>query len=229
MTLQERTTGTAGEQLSLAARLLRDPSAVGLALLNLGAGALVLNHPPYASNLLTLYWIDCVLIGLFGVIKLFFIPVKIGPEKEQNSWIAWILRFLARFFVAAAFAFAYGFILLCVTALLGGLAGEEARIRGWTEAGVAQKPEALGFAIMALFAAHGFSFVWNTLVKREQNSRTFQDQMAHSTGRLLFLFVVLAVGGIAVTLFRAPMGLVVVFVLFKTVADLSAHAWDHQP
>ena len=228
MTLHERTTGTPVERLALAARLLRDPSAIGLALLNLAAGALVLNHPPYASNLLTLYWVDCVLIGLFGILKLFFIPVKIGPEEEQNSWIAWVLRFLARLFVAAAFAFVYGFILLCVTALIGGLAGEEARIRGWTEAGVAQKPEALGFAIMALFAAHLLSFVWNTLVRHEYKNRTFQDQMSSSTGRLLFLFLVLAVGGIAVSLFRAPVLLVVIFVLVKTASDLAAHAWDHK-
>lgn len=228
MTLQEAAAGTRGGLLALGAHLLRDPSAVGLALLNLAAGALVLNHPPYAANLLTLYWVDCVLIGLFGVLKLFFVPVKLGPEADTHPKTAWGLRFLARLFVAAAFAFVYGFILLCVTALLGGLAGEEARIRGWTEAGVAQDPKALGFAIMALFAAHGLSFVWNTLVRHECRGRTFQDQMARTIGRLLFLFFVLAVGGIAVSLFHAPVLLVVVFVLVKTASDLAAHAWDHR-
>ena len=228
MTLHEHSAGTGGERLSLASRLLRDPSAVGLALLNLGAGALVLNHPPYATNLLTLYWCDCVLIGLFGVLKLFFIPVKLGEEADRHPVIAGILRFLGRLFVAAAFAFAYGIVLLCVTAILGGLAGEEARIRGWTEAGVAQKPAALGFGIMALAAAHLLSFIWNTLVRRECRGRTFEDQMGRSVGRLLLLFLILVVGGMAVSLFRAPVLLVAVFVLVKTASDLAAHAWDHK-
>ena len=215
--------------LSILRRLVRDPAAWGLVILNLVAGAVILRHPPYTDKLFLLYWCDCVLIGAFGALKLVFVPIRLGTEAERRSIVSFVLRGVARIFLAGFFLFAYGFVLACVTAMLGGIAGEEARIRPDARLAEGLFPREIWIPIGLLLAGHLVSFVRNFLGKAEYRTRTAEEQLAGPFGRVLPLFFILAVGGMALSLFRRPYFLVVIFVLAKTAADLAGHAWEHRP
>jgi len=208
------------------ARTVRDPAALGLVGFNLAAGILVLLRPPYAQPLFFLYWCDCVLIGFIGAVKLFFVPVPLGPEAAEHRIAAFVIKAIARVLLAAVFLFAYGVVLLSATALLGMVAGEEARIR--PSAAEPAILRGLWIPVGALLAGHIYSFIWNFLGKREYRRRTAEDQLARPFGRVLPLFFILIAGGIVMTVFRFPALLVVVFVLAKIAVDLAAHFWEHR-
>lgn len=209
-------------------RLIRDPTALALVLFNLASGVIVAFHPPYVYSLFFLYWCDCLLIGFFGAVKLVFVPIRLGPAAGEHPVTAAILRMVAKSFLAAFFLFAYGYVLLCATALLGGLAGEEARMRPEKAFNEPEFLRGLWIPIVALLAGHLFSFIANFLGKREYRERTVETQMARPFGRVLPLLAILMIGGIAASLFRFPLFLVIVFVLVKIGADLAAHFWDHR-
>lgn len=211
------------------ARMVRDPAALGLVGVNLAAGILVLLHPPYAQPLFFLYWCDCVIIGLLAAVKLFFVPVPLGPEAGEHRLAALIIRVIAKIFLAGFFLIAYGIVLLCVTALLGGIAGEEARIRPAAVLDESAFLMGMGLPVGALLAGHVFSFIRNFLGRREYRRRTTEDQLARPFGRVLPLFFILIAGGIVMTVFRFPALLVVVFVPAKIAVDLAAHFWEHHP
>jgi hypothetical protein len=215
--------------LSLVSRIFHDPSAWAIIGFNLAAGAFVLLRPPYTQQLFFLYWCDCILIGFFGTLKLFFVPIRLGSEADEHSVIAFVLRAVAKILLAAVFLFIYGYVLVCATALLGGLAGEEARIRPMTGFNETAFIRELWIPIGAFLAGHLFSFIWNFLGKREYRRRTTEEQIVRPLGRVLPLLIILMLGGIVMTSFRLPFLLVVIFVLVKIVVDLAAHFWEHRP
>ena len=227
MALKERT-GILKDLRGLASRIYYDPSAWAIIGFNLGAGAFVLLRPPYTQPLFFLYWCDCILIGFFGTLKLFFIPIRLGPEAGEHSVTAFVLRAVAKIVLAALFLFVYGYVLVCATALLGGLAGEEARIRPVASFDEPSFIRGLWIPIGALLAGHLFSFIWNFLGKREYRRRTVEEQIVRPLGRVLPLLFILMLGGMAMSTFRLPLLLVVIFVLVKIVADLAAHFWEHR-
>ncbi len=208
-------------------RIARDPTAWGLIAFNLTAGFIVLLRPPYSQPLFFLYWCDCILVGLFGALKLFFVPVRLGSEANEHRVIAFILRAVAKIFLAAIFLFVYGYLLICATALLGGIAGEEARIRPAARLDELSFFGELWLPVGALLAGHLFSFIRNFLGKREYRRRTAEDQIVRPLGRVLPLLFVLMLGGIVLSMFRFPALLVAVFILGKIAVDLAAHYWEH--
>ena len=228
MMLYERAGGLKGTVLDLGSMILRDPTALFIVAVNIGAVAFVLFHPPYTHSLFFIMWCDCILIGLFGILKLFFIPIRLGPEADAHPRVAFILRMLGRGFVAAFFAFAYGFLLVCVTALLGGLAGEEMRIRKWYNFDEKTFFLGLWIPVALLLAGHALSFLWNFLIKKEYQSRTLEDQMARPFGRAMFILFTLMIGGILVSTFRLPVLLPIVFLPMKIAGDLLGHFLDHR-
>jgi len=228
MTLHERAGGWKGTALDLAWLIVRDPTALFIVAANLGAAVYVFFHPPFTHSLFFIYWCDCVLIGLFGILKLLFIPIALEPEAGGHSFFDFGVSMAARTILAAIFAFAYGFVLLCVTAILGGLAGEELRIRKWT--GFDERAFLMGLWVpVALLAGgHLVSFVCNYLRKKEYLRRTAQEQLARPFKRVLFIFLALIPAAILVSAFRLPVLLIVVFLPLKIAADLLGHSLDHR-
>jgi hypothetical protein len=208
-------------------RVARDPTAWGLIAFNLAAGVIVLLRPPYTQPLFFLYWGDCILVGLFGALKLFFVPVRLGSAADEHRVTAFILRAVAKIFLAALFLFVYGYLLVCATALLGGIAGEEARIRPAARLDESSFLGELGLPVGALLVGHLFSFIGNFLGKREYRRRTVEDQIVRPLGRVLPLLFVLMLGGFVLSVFRFPALLVAVFILGKIAADLAGHFWEH--
>jgi len=228
MTLDERTGGLKGTALGMAWLILRDPTALSIVAANLLAAAYVFFHPPYTYSLLFVYWCDCILIGLFGILKLLLIPIGLDPEAGGHSIFDFGVSLAARTLLAAIFAFAYGFVLLCVTAILGGLAGEELRIRKWTGFDERAFLMGLGVPVALLAGGHLVSFVWNYLKKKEYLRRTAQEQLARPFERVLFIFLALIPAAVLVSAFRLPVLLIVVFLPLKITADLVGHFLDHR-
>jgi hypothetical protein len=209
------------------AAIAGDPTSWGLIAANIAVMVFALRNPPIVTSLFEVYFFECVIIGLFAVLKLFFIPITLGPAAREHPVTAWVLRFLARLFCAAFFLFHYGFFLICCAALIGGLEGEEMIIRKASASKILNPLRALTIPLLCLFASHAFSFIWNFLLKREYLRRTMKDQMISPYGRVFLMFFSLVVGGILVSSFRAPILMIVVFLPIKIMADLQAHFRDH--
>ncbi len=213
--------------VSLGGKIVRDPTAWALILSNIGAAVYVFLHPPITSGLLGLYWLECVIVGLFNVLKMFLVPIKLGPAADEHPVGGFILRTLGRLFCSAFFLFHYGFFLVCCLALIGGIEGEEMKIRRLSSSQDLTQVHDLLMASLFLVAGHAISFVWNYVVKKEYRQRTMQDQMIKPYGRVFVMFFSLVIGGILVSSLRLPVLLMVVFVAIKIAADLYAHFSDH--
>ena len=76
-------------------------------------------------------------------------------------------------------------------------------------------------AAVALFLSHGASFFLNYIGKREYLTTSAMRQMFAPYGRVVVLQVSILFGGIAIALIGSPVWTLVVFVVAKTVLDLS--------
>jgi hypothetical protein len=228
MTLHERTGGLKGTALDMGSMILRDPSSWTLIAVNILVAVMASRRPPIATTLMTVYWIECIIVGLFNIIKLFFIPMHLGPEADQHTCFAFMIRAVGRILLSLVFMFHYGFILVVSLFLIGGISAGEMQMRKGPAFDDAAFFRSLLLPVIALTLGHAFSFVWNFLMKREYAGRTVSDQMIRPYRRVLVMFGILVVGGFLVSLFNLPELLLVVFLLFKITADLLSHFSDHR-
>jgi chromate transport protein ChrA len=82
-------------------------------------------------------------------------------------------------------------------------------------------------ALAALFISHAYSFFTNFLGRREYRNRTVKDQMSEPYSRIVFMQLVLIVGGgLSMALGQAEPVLVAVIGL-KIYFDVRAHIREH--
>lgn len=85
------------------------------------------------------------------------------------------------------------------------------------------------FAGAGLFISHGISFFVNYLGSGEFKTQTAAAQMFAPYGRLVVLHVTILFGGFAIAFLGAPILLLVILVLGKTLLDLRFHLREHEP
>ena len=185
-------------------------SATGLALVAANliplAGALFFGWD--LGMIMLLYWAESAIIGFFNLCKIIVI----------GKWAALAAGpfFLGHFggFMAVHFLFLYSLFLqnpaegVDMDGSLGVVAGLFLSL--WP-------------ALLAMFLSHGFSFFHNFLGRREYEGRTVGDQMSEPYSRIIFMHLVIILGGgLAMALGDTQLVLMGVIVL-KTVIDLRAH------
>lgn len=84
------------------------------------------------------------------------------------------------------------------------------------------------FAVLALFASHGASFLFNYLRGGEYKRTTAAGQMFAPYGRLVILHVTIIFGALAISFTGAPNTAVVILVALKTAMDLAFHLREHR-
>jgi hypothetical protein len=90
------------------------------------------------------------------------------------------------------------------------------------------EPGGVAIAAAALFLSHGVSFFVNFLGKEEYLTVSPAQQMIEPYSRVVVLHVTILAGGFLAGFFGAPLGALVVLVLFKTAIDLRAHLREHR-
>ena len=88
-------------------------------------------------------------------------------------------------------------------------------------------PGAIAFAGAVMFVSHGISFVLNYVGRGEYLRTTALSRMAAVYGRVIVLHLAILLGGFAIAAVGAPIWILVVLVIGKTLLDLRLHANEH--
>lgn len=174
------------------------------------------------TDLLMLYWLENAVIGLFTVLAM----LVARPERQ-----AWWLGLAAKLFAVPFFIVHYGMFWLghgiFLVTFFGGdaprIAGEPQSfflsplVFSWTRIDVLAWPVAL------MLVSHGVSFVTNFLATAEYRNATVNQLMMRPYGRVVVLHVTIVLGGFLALALGPSLGILLLFVLVKIVADVSAY------
>jgi hypothetical protein len=191
---------------------LTSPSALVLIVANLipVAGSVFLGWN--LSDVMVLYWAESAVIGVFNICKIIII----------GRWAALFAApfFAAHFggFMAVHFMFIYTIFIQQFQAG-GESAGELAE--------VALLFTSLWPALAALFISHAYSFVSNFLGRKEYRGKTVNDQMSEPYGRIMFMQLVLIIGGGLTMALGSPVPVLLIMIALKIFFDVKAHLKQH--
>jgi len=158
------------------------------------------------GHVMVLYWAESAVIGIFSVCKI----VVIG------RWFALLAGpfFVGHFgaFMSVHFLFIYGIFVQGIQDSSGGDLSE-----------VMQMFTDLWPALAILFASHAFSFFHNFLGRKEYLGRSVQTQMAEPYGRIVFMHVVVILGGGLTLVLGKPTPVLLFVIALKIYFDVKAH------
>lgn len=194
----------------LAPLTLSSPSTIVLILANLVpiAGAVFLGWD--LGNVMVLYWTESAVIGFYNLCKM----AVIAKWFAIPSGIFFISHFGA--FMAVHFLFLYGIFIEGFESTSGGDLGEVAAMFG-----------RLWPAIAILFISHGFSFFTNFLGRGEHRGRTIKTQMTEPYSRIIFMHMVLILGGGLALVLGDAVPVLMLIIAAKIWVDLRAHLKQH--
>jgi hypothetical protein len=166
-----------------------------------------------AYELVLLFWAENVVIGLFQALRMGSV-VALRRKAEQAGLIPFFLLHYGMF------TFVHG---MFVTASFGPPAAAP-----MAEAiALLLSPSGLLFALLALMASHGFSFVVNFIGAGEWRDAEMPALMKHPYARVMVLHSVILGGGAAVMALGEPMLALVLLVVLKMAFDVVAHRREH--
>jgi hypothetical protein len=190
---------------------LASPSTLLLIIANLipVAGSVFLGWN--LGDVMVLYWAESAIIGFFNVCKIAVI----------SRWLVLLVGpfFIGHFggFMAIHFLFLYS---IFVKPQGGMVSGDDL-------ADVTQLFVALWPALAALFISHAFSFYKNFLGRHEYRGRTLNQQMTEPYSRIIFMHLVLILGGGLTVALGGPSPVLILVISFKIYFDVKAHLKQH--
>lgn len=218
------------ESLSLPERLWKYKSALVLIVANLVPIWGVLFGGWSAFNVVFLFWMENVIIGLFNVGKMLVVGAAGKPEPP---WTGRALMVGGMLFMAGFFAAHYGFFCYLhgefVVALLKGFfAGGGGRPLSLPHYVREALTGTLRYAALALFLSHGFSLVRNYLIGGEYKKVSAGQLMAAPYGRVVLLHIAIILGGFLTLALGSPVGVLLVLVVGKILVDLTFHLKERE-
>lgn len=188
-----------------------------------------------AGIILVLYWTENLVVGFYNVLKMASLRAE-RPTTHLGK------LFMISFFCVhfGGFCAVHGFFLMALFKVGGGtdpfMSGGawpgpliflqllySVVKRLWQSA-----PEGMVWAVLALFASHGVSFVRNYILKREYASLSMQKVMVGPYGRIVLLHVAIIAGAAPVMILGSPIPLLAVLVLLKIGIDIWLHNKSHR-
>lgn len=166
---------------------------------------------------LAMFWLENVIIGAFGILKVGF--ASSGKLRR---------RITSTLF----FVFHYGVFMFGHAMLLISLFGESANVDG----GIHDVGDLLNYllrgdvaiAAVALLVSHGWSFLSNFTGAGEYEKLDGKDAMRLPYRRVFITQAGLILGGFAIERFGTPLAGLVVLVIVKILVDLRFHRREHQ-
>lgn len=187
-----------------------------------------------AAIIVLLYWLENLVVGLFSILRILF--ARRGAPGAHLGKVFVIPFFCVHF---GGFCAVHG-LFLSAFFKLGNGAGSVFPETSWTGplvflqllGGVVANlwsslPHGVTWAVIALLASHGLSFVQNYLVGGEYAETTVGKQMARPYKRIAILHVAILAGGVPVMLLGSPVALVLILVLIKAGMDVVLHLREH--
>jgi hypothetical protein len=188
-----------------------------------------------AFYVVLLYWAENLVIGFYNVLKIAFAAVP-HPLVHLGK------LFLIPFFIVhyGGFTAVHGFFVLAIFHKENG-PGPLIEGRAWPcffvfvqlLFNVAKHmysviPPQVRLSVLALFASHGVSFVYNYFIKGEYASARPGKLIASPYGRVVVMHIAILAGGFFVMTIGSPAALLAVLVALKTVLDVSLHNRSHR-
>ena len=192
---------------------LASPSTLALIIANLVpvAGTLFLGWN--LSHVMVIYWAESAVIGFFTLCKI----VVIGR---------WGALLAGPFFVGHFGGFMAVHFLFIYTIFVKGLDGMNDGADDLGE--VALVFIALWPALAILFASHAFSFFNNFLGRQEYRGKTIKEQMSEPYNRIIFMHLVLILGGGLTLILGGAIPVLVLVIGLKIYFDVKAHIKEHR-
>ena len=181
------------------------------------AGVLLWGWSVFA--LLLLFWMENVLIGVFFVLRMLC-----ADPRDPALWAG-------KLFVVPFFCFHYGMFTaihgVFVFTLFGGKLYAPPGLQVLEPAARAASDLGLWLPLAALFASHGFSFLWNYLYRGEFKRAQLTRLMAQPYGRVVVLHITIIFGGMGAMALGSPVWALLVLLCLKIGLDLRAHLKEH--
>ncbi len=189
-----------------------------------------------AFVIVALYWSENLIIGFYNVLKIAFARPKNAP---------YIVTHLSKLFLIPFFVIHYGgftaihglFVLLIFKRGEGQLMTGDAwpcvfvfvqMLLGVIKQMLSVIPSAARPAIIALFASHGISFVYNYLLKGEFASAKPNQLMGAPYSRVVVMHISILAGGFLLVAIGSPVALLLMLVVLKTIVDIKFHLREHR-
>jgi len=170
-------------------------------------------------DVLMLFWMENVVIGVINVLRM---GVRLVGAAELKGLV------LIPFFTVHYFGFCagHGLILLLLFGAPGtGLGPAQALGAGGIVEIIREllSEPALGWGLIAIAASHMFSFVANFLGGGEWRRTEIGALMGAPYGRIMLMHVVLVIGAAIIAAIGQPIYALALLVALKILADASAH------
>lgn len=178
-------------------------------------------------EIVSLYWFENVVIGVFNVIRIFL--CKPDSKALGNKSFA---STTAKFFLIPFFSFHYGMFCLVhgffVIGLLGGKGGGNDSSSGvfGMVAGIFQSSGK--WFVFSIIASHLFSLIVNYIGKGEYRRVTPDQLMASPYGRIVVLHIAIIFGAFAIAALGSPVGLLLLLIAGKIILDAGLHLRSHR-
>jgi hypothetical protein len=184
-------------------------------------------------SVVLLFWAENLAIGFYNILKIAFVNVE--RPKEHLGKLFTIPFFLIHF---GGFTAGHGLFLLMI---FGKGAEDPLAGQPWPcflifvqllfnviRQVFAVIPGEIKFAILALFASHGVSWVYNYLFRGERENETVSSLMVKPYGRVMVMHITIIIGGFLTMSTGAPLGVLAVLILLKSFIDLQFHLREHK-
>lgn len=224
--IETRTAALAASGAAVEAERLPPPlSAPVLIAANLLLFAGVLLWGWRVGDLVILYWVENLVIGVVHVLRILYARpdrlLKGGPEITEGAWIA-SKTALAGFFLVHYGGFCVGHgIFLAILFPVRDASGATLEI--WEIlGGMLRDPGSLG-AIAVLVASHGYSFARNYIGREEYRRVDVARMMSRPYARIFVVHIFIIGGALLLQALQAPLAALLLFVVLKTAIDYVMH------
>ena len=190
-------------------------SSVILAAANLLPLIAVLKLNWKVYDLLVLYWIEVVVIGIFNVLRMILIAPRAATAQVHFLKLAFVPFFAGHF----------GLFCIGLGLALQFLFGKENFTVSDQVSSMIHGSAAMLF--FPLFISHLFSFFWNYVSQREFRNATIARRMIFPYWRVLPVAAAFFASGWACQSLESPLWALAAMVLFKTIVDLATHIILH--
>jgi hypothetical protein len=194
------------EYLKIPLAELKRVSVIVLILTNLVPifGVIFLNWQVFI--VMSIFWTENVVIGIFNVLKMAFAPsASTGKQGKKSTLIPF-------------FCIHYGIFTLVhgvlVFAIFGGIFEHDNLITGITDNYKILVNLQFAWAVLALAISHAVSYLVNYIAKGEWKKTTLEKLMVQPYIRVIILHITILFGGFLVMLLNSPVvGLVLLIIL----------------
>ncbi len=188
-----------------------------------------------AFGVVLLYWSENIAVGFYNIFKMVFSSVDKPAEQFKKL-------FLIPFFTIhyGGFCAGHGFFILMLFGK-GESGFEPIHGEGWPCFLVFVQmllnvirhvysimPEAMRYAMGALFVSHGVSFVYNYVMKGEYAKVKTDVLMFSPYGRIVIMHLAVLFGAFLTMALGSPVGILIILVGLKTSLDVIFHLRQHQ-